>query len=362
MSRATTPGELAQRFTQQATACAELGSDLYGRLGHLLAQDIADSGPTWGLIAEAGDLRFGQAAPLRLLGAAHRLALTGDAPRWAEVLPSCGGAAPTADVELLDRWLDLVASHHDELAEGLQREVQTNEVARASGLAFALAQAGLTEARLVEIGCSGGLNLGLDAFEVDLGGLILGKAGSDVRLRPEVRTAARSRSGVGATLPEVTGLPEITGRVGIDVHPIDPRTDEGRLTLLSFVWPDQTERVERVRAAIGLAVSLPTELLATGGADRTAEVLGGVLQRGGACVVMQSIMWQYVPPEHRWQITESIEQAGRSAGASEPLAWIRFEPDPWDRRRAAIWLRRWPDGGDRLVAHVDYHGRWIEPL
>ena len=76
---------------------------------------------------------------------------------------------------------------------------------------------------------------------------------------------------------------------------------------------------------------------------------------------MHSIVWQYVPTEVRWRITEAIEAAGSAATDEEPLAWVRYEPDEWDRRRAAVRLRRWPDGGDRLVAHVDYHGRWLAP-
>ena len=42
--------------------------------------------------------------------------------------------------------------------------------------------------------------------------------------------------------------------------------------------------------------------------------------------------------------------------------WVRFEPDVWDRGRVAVWVRRWPEGGDRLVAHADYHGRWLAPV
>ena len=63
----------------------------------------------------------------------------------------------------------------------------------------------------------------------------------------------------------------------------------------------------------------------------------------------------------RWRITEVLERAGAAATAEDPLGWVRYEPDEWDRRRAAVWLRTWPHGGDRLVAHVDYHGRWLAP-
>ncbi|MCZ7628597.1 MAG: DUF2332 family protein [Microthrixaceae bacterium] len=78
-------------------------------------------------------------------------------------------------------------------------------------------------------------------------------------------------------------------------------------------------------------------------------------------VVMHSIAWQYIPTDVRWRITEVIEAAGERATGAEPLAWVRYEPDEWDRRRAAVWLRTFPDGADGLVAHADYHGRWLSP-
>ena len=71
-----------------------LGSDLWARLLRIIGEDVAAEGATWSVVSERAGLRFGQAGPLRLVGAAHRLALAGDAPEWAALLPSCGGTAP----------------------------------------------------------------------------------------------------------------------------------------------------------------------------------------------------------------------------------------------------------------------------
>jgi len=352
--------EWAERFAHQGLACAELGSPLYARLLALLAEEVRAGTTTWDVVARRVDLRFGQAGPLRLVGAAHRLALAGDAPEWAALLPSCGGAPPDDDGALLVAWRALVDVHPEELAAGLDREVQTNEVGRAGGLALALAETGFEQCRLVELGCSGALNLRLDHFEIDLGGVVLGDAGSAVHLHPEIR------GHLGGLRREGLALPRVTDRVGIDPHPVDAITDDGRLTLLCFVWPDQAERLARVEAAIAVARHEAAELLVAGGGAAgagpdTAEVLTEVLERGGPAVVQHSIVWQYVPTEVRWSVTEVIEEAGRHANEESPLGWVRFEPDEWDRRRASVWLRTWPDGGDRLIAHADFHGRWLEP-
>jgi hypothetical protein len=351
------PEGWAQRFEHQGDACAEIGSPLYARLLHLLAAEIRAATATWDVMAARADLRFGQAGPLRLVGTAHRLALAGEAPEWAEVLPSCGGEPPEADEALLVAWRVLVDLHADRLVEGLSREVQTNEVARAGGLGLALAETGFTSCDLVELGCSGGLNLRLDHFDIEVGGLALGRVESPVQLRPELR------GHLGALRHEGLVMPQVGRRVGIDPHPVDPDTDDGRLTLLSYVWPDQALRLARVEAAIELARRIPAELIEVGahGQPDTAEALSAVLEAGVPTVVQQSIMWQYVPVEQRWHITEAMEQRGERATEEAPLGWVRFEPDEWDRRRAAVWLRRWPGGGDHLVAHIDYHGRWLAP-
>lgn len=385
MSAVSSPLDWAGRCTQQAESCAELGSPLYARLLSLLAIEVAQTGPTWEVIAPRAELRFGQAGPLRLLGAAHRLALSGAAPSWARMLPSCGGEVPTTNGELISVWAELVRTHGQELSEGLDYEVQTNEVARSAGLALGLASTGFSSARLVELGCSAGLNLRLDQFCIDLASKadslgvsrssrLLGDPASTVRLSPEVRTAAPH---------PLAQLPPITERIGIDPHPLDATTQQGRLQLLGFVWPDQLQRIERCKAAIEMACRVPAVLMQSAlmqSADSasegetehvaarppsalpdTAELLESLLADDQPTVIQQSIVWQYIPPELRWRITAVIEAAGHRATTDTPLAWVRFEPDEWDRRRAAVWLRTWPTGADCLVAHADYHGRWIAP-
>lgn len=368
--------EWAGRFAQQARACEDLGSPLWARVLRIVADDVEAGGASWDVLAQRAGLRFGQAGPLRLVGALHRLALAGDAPRWSGLLPSCGGAVPapgpSGDAELVDAWAEVVADRGTELVAGLDREVQTNEVGRSAALAYAHAvtfgsmsgdahgRRPGRSVRLVELGCSGGLNLRLDRFRSDLtgapgGGRVLGDPTSRVRLVPDVRA------------PLDPGLVDVAigDRVGIDPHPIDPTVDDGRLTLLSFVWPDQVERFARLAAAIEVARDVPARLVATGSRDTAevlAEVLAGSADDDVATVVQHSIVWQYVATDRRPAITAAIESAGAVATPASPLVWVRYEPDEWDRTRAAVWARCWPGGRDRLVAHADYHGRWLRPV
>jgi hypothetical protein len=358
MNDAAGPEEWARRFEHQAVGCESLGSTLYGRLLRLLAVDCARTGTTWDLVSGHASLRFGQAGPLRLLGAAHRLALAGEDPGWASVLPSCGGSPPDDDEGLWEQWSALVDRAAAHLVAGLDREVQTNEVARAAGLGLALAMTGFDAVRLVELGCSGGLNLRLDRFRIELGGhgrdgVVLGDPRSDVQLAPEVT----------GPVDHSIRLPTVVERIGLDPHPVDATSEGGALTLLGFLWPDQDERIARARAAIDTAGRHPAELRRV--AD-TAAAIGDLLvdptDEGVGTVVQHSIVWQYIPTDMRWAVTGRIEAAGERASATRPLAWVRYEPDEWNRLRAAVWLRTWPGGADRLVAHADFHGRWLSTV
>jgi hypothetical protein len=84
---------LGDWFDAQGTSCAALGSPLYANLfpavgGHVRA------GRYDALLAPIDRWRVGDAMPLRVMGAAHFLALSGAAPTLAAAYPSCGGTVP----------------------------------------------------------------------------------------------------------------------------------------------------------------------------------------------------------------------------------------------------------------------------
>jgi hypothetical protein len=127
---------------------------------------------------------------------------------------------------------------------------------------------------------------------------------------------------------------------------VDPRTEEGRLTLTSYVWPDQLERLERLRAALAVAreVDAPVERAGAAGwiEARLAEPAPGT-----ATVVFHSIVMQYLPDEER----ERFERAVRSYD----IAWLRMEPAD-EAAEVRLMLR----GEDRLLARAGYHGDFLE--
>jgi hypothetical protein len=147
----------------------------------------------------------------------------------------------------------------------------------------------------------------------------------------------------------------VAERRGCDRNPIDATTDDGRLTLLSFMWPDQLARIARLEAAITVARRVPVELEQ---ADAAAWVESQLVEPrpGVATVVAHSIVFQYLSSASRRRIRDSLESAGRSATPDAPICWLRMEPAG---DRAELRLNMWPGGERELLATAGYHGHPI---
>jgi hypothetical protein len=159
--------------------------------------------------------------------------------------------------------------------------------------------------------------------------------------------------------PDLTGA-VVSERRGCDVAPIDPTTTGGRLTLQSFVWPDQHERLARLRAALEVAGRVPA---AVDRADAGTWVAAHLRETvaGAATVVHHSIVWQYLPADSRARLRQALATAGGQATPAAPLAWLRMEPAG---AVADLRLTMWPGGAEEVLATCGYHGRpirWRSP-
>jgi hypothetical protein len=308
-----------------------------------------------GVVAElfAGlDAPAGSVPALRLLGALHRIVLDGRAGELAAFYPSAGGDRPPEGA-----WPVAAATlraHADEVRTRLPLTVQTNDPGRAAalyGALLALVERHGLPVRLLEIGASGGLNLQVDRYAYVVRGTRLGAPDSPVVIEepwegqpvPDPRAAA--------------GRLRIVERAGCDPAPLDPRDPEDRLTLLSYVWPDEVERLQRLRAALELAAADPPPVTAT---EDTAGWLGpGLAQArdGELTVVWQSVVRQYVDDEHWAAIEAGMGEAGSGATDERPLAWVTMEPGK-EETTADFELAAtvWPGGEAHALAGVGAHG------
>lgn len=334
--------QLVDSFTFQA-----LADPFYGVLLEAMAVEIADDGPCTRPLARVADIPLAENIPLRLMGAAHRLALSGDASDYAAHLPTCGGDGDARAA--LGPFLDMCRS--GALDEGILAPVQTNEVARTCsllpGLAAVAAQFRLP-VRLREIGASAGLLLNVDRYHHTYDDAEWGDPASPVRL-----TCAGS-----APLTHF----DVTDRRGCDRNPLHPERD--RILLLSFIWPTQLERFARIDAALTLATERPVPVDdQSAAAWLQSELVHSTA--GSATVVYNSLVWPYLPESEQRAAAEAIHAAADRATKQAPLAWLRLEPHPRPHLGTELRLMTWPDGEDQLLATCGYHGtpiRWHLPV
>jgi hypothetical protein len=328
----------------QSVACGYVGSPLYEDLLARAAEDYERGGPTSRVLEGHEDDPKDSALALRLMGAVHRLVLTGRAPELAERY-AAGDEDPERTWEVFRRTLE---EHVEELRPLVEHPVQTNEVGRCAAMLPAFldvaARTGLP-LRMLEVGASAGLNLGWTEYRYEADGFAWGPSGSPLRIEFELS---------GGAIPAVAAT--VVERSGCDASPVNPASEEGRLTLLSYVWPDQRARMERLRAALRIAASRPAAVERRGAVEWAAARLAEP-SPGRATLLFHSVVMQYLSEHERDAFSRVVREAGSRAGEQTPLAWLRMEPDG---DRAAVRLATWPGGEDRLLARAGYHGTPVE--
>jgi hypothetical protein len=348
----------ALQFQLAGVRHRSLSSPLYAALLEAAIDDVGRAGPVAAVLAEVPeDLDpIPDAVVLRFLGGLHRLVLRGELPDLARWFGTAGGRFDPAEGDSVNAaqadFLAAVAGHTDALVASLGVGVQTNEVARCATLAVGftevLRRTGLP-LRLLELGSSAGLNLRWDHWRYESGPTAWGDPSAALRFATNYHEPWPD---LGAPLGPSEA---VASRAGCDRSPIDPTTDEGRLLLRSFVWPDQPDRHERLDAALAAAAATPVRVEAGDAGEWVRDRLGEPA-RGTATVVFHSIVWQYLPPSTRHEIVGALTAAGAAASTSAPLFWLRMEPGADLAQAAEVRLQGWPGGDDELLAWTGYHG------
>lgn len=147
---------------------------------------------------------------------------------------------------------------------------------------------------------------------------------------------------------------DVADRRGCDLHPVDPTTREGRLTLTASVWADQTARHERLRGALEVARRVPA-VVDRASLDTWVSTQLRELPTGVATVVYHSVVAEYLDGRTRDRFVEAVTAAGERADRSRPLAWVRLEPIS-ELRRHGVALTLWPGGDTATLARCGAHG------
>jgi hypothetical protein len=295
----------------------------------------------------------GSVPQLRLLGALHRIVLAGDAPELAVFYPSVGGSRAAEGV-----WpvaLQTIHDHRAEVRGRLHRTVQTNEPGRSAVLFAALlwlADRYRRPIRLLEVGASAGLNLYFDRYSYVVGGRQLGDPASRLRfVEPWSPPPPIDLEAAGTAL-------RVAARAGCDLSPLDPTREEDRLTLLSYIWPDELDRIERLRAALEVAARDPITVARA----RASEWLPRAIAGGDdheLTVVWHSVFRQYLEPGE----SDALEQVFRRAAdgvRDGGLVWLSMEPTGDPNAALQLTLRVRPDEPEIRLAWCGDHGLPVE--
>ena len=246
------------------------------------------------------------------------------------------------------------------------RNVQTNEVGRSPLIMIGLSRLSPGEpVDLVDIGTSAGLNLHADRYRttcVGLDGTALATWGD---ADPSLSCVIRSS---GFQMPQPA---TIHGRRGLDPDPIRSDDDDALRWLDACIWPDQSERRDRVRAAIATAQSEPPSIDTArlpDGIDATVSAA----RTGARTALITSWVLAYLPPADRIATIETFTSA---IADDDAVALLLESPQecpnlPWPdsasgSRRTEMLAGQRSASGDVTWTHLGTahpHGIWFLPL
>jgi hypothetical protein len=231
-----------------------------------------------------------------------------------------------------------VLEHGDEVAAVLEtRRTQTNEPGRCASLLPLLAALPQPLA-LLEVGASAGLCLLPDRYAYDYAGHRVGAAAVVFPCRPE------------GVVPLPAALPRVAWRAGIDLAPVDVADDDAVAWLEALVWPEETDRLERLRAAVAIARAAPPRIVAGDLVERLPG-LAAEAPRDATLVVFHTAVLAYLALDRRAELGRRVEEVGAT--------WIACEA-PGVLPALGAAERGFVLGVDgRRVATCDSHGRWL---
>ncbi len=346
------PPGIAAAFARQADFCRGFAAPFTAAICDAAALAFDDSSASGrAVIGWAGE-PMADALMMRVTGGFNALVRAGRVSGLAALYPPM----PLPDVAVLAAAIaDVLADPalDAELLGWLAGPPQTNEVARSGALMpglMVVADACGLPLRLFELGCSAGLNLNLDRFGYDLGGVAAGVAGSPVAIAPAWQGP-----------PPPAASVRIASRRGVDISPLDVTNAAVRERLMAYVWPDQPERVARAAAAIAMARQFPLPIDAGDAAGWVERQVAPA--DGSVAVVFHSIAFQYFPPATKARIAAHMAAMGAAASPAAPLAWLRLEmDDPSVPHLPTLRLTLWRGGGadERLLAQAHPHGTFVQ--
>jgi hypothetical protein len=321
-----------------------------------------------------------QRRPLLLLAAVHDLLLAGSQHPLADFYDTVrlvrgrpDEPPPTGDVAVA--FTDFCRVHRTQIEElTATRSTQTNEVGRCSALLPGLCHvAALYDwhepLSLLDVGTSAGLNLLFDEYAYTY------RAAADGAIRQAgvpgaaVALACTVRDDL-AQLPDLP-LPVMAERVGLDLAPVNPSSDDEARWLLACLWPDNLPRFERLRAALANVKASPQPpRLERGDLLTDLPRVLATVPGDGPVVVFHSWVASYLTEEEQRSLAGQVAALGKDRPVHHLYCESPFEtpglptpPSPVRREGpdlATALVHVSPGGGTAVrLADMHPHGSWV---
>ena len=364
--------KLARRFEQQqafAAGYSPLYAQLFGAVAKWLSAEGAESDPLASWLLDVAKDRSTLDVTLLLAAGLHRdvLAAESQAAELARYYPTAGGDLAPEEAGFEAALREAIVARSDTLAMTIRNgKVQTNETGR--GLCWLLPSMllGWPEIHLVDLGASAGLNLLADLRSyhlVDVGG----KSGdTTIGHGDETQFITRCRDETGLIDRLIDGrLPVIASRTGCDVSPFVLENRDDELSLMSFIWGDQSGRMDRLCEGIeayrtAQESSAPVRIYPFNLTSELGFFLTSRLPDDSSVpvVIFNTYITAYLPDKGK-KISAEIERWASEQG--RPVLWLRWEPAR-DGRSPPVegWIawtaERWQTG-----THQQRNLGWVHP-
>ncbi|MFV0306365.1 MAG: DUF2332 domain-containing protein [Desertimonas sp.] len=302
-----------------------------------------------------------QRLPVSLFAAVQFVLLADTGEPLAAWYPNLSPTPRTDDA--LPALRDLCRRRRVELTRLLAtRRVQTNEVGRCALFlpVFGLLAAEVGPLAHVDVGTSAGLNLLLAEYSYRY------EPGGELPAGPVELVC-----GIRGDAPIPRHTPSVAAAAGLDLGPIDVLDDDATRWLEACVWPDQADRLARLRGAMSLARTRARagrlDVRIGDAVTDTADLIGEIADASGAHpVVTNSWVLSYLTTGQRAAYVAALD----AVGANRDLSWVYAEspalvegvprpPSPIDE--TVLSLVRWR-AGVRTVEHLARchpHGYWM---
>jgi hypothetical protein len=214
--------------------------------------------------------------------------------------------APADPFPAFREWM---LEHWDEVrTEALSRRNQMNEPQRCAVLLPLLATLPQPLA-LLEVGASAGLCLLPDKYSYQYAN----RPRLDPQEGPSPLLLTCDTTG---PMPQPTKLPDVAWRAGIDLHPLDARSDADAQWLHALISPGQDDRHQRLDAALRIARTNPPHL-AEGDLNDTVAHLADQAPPDATLVIFHCGVLTYLSTPQRRAFANTVSKL--------PAHWISYE-------------------------------------